>query len=157
MSEEVLACVEPSKARRWFGVGCFVVLAFILVLIAINAPSRNLWASGFLAVVGLCALWMAWKMYHETAVDIELTETELKDTRGHRLTALSNIARVEKGMFAFKPTGGFILHLKQPIPRKWAPGLWWSTGRKIGVGGITHRHQTKLMAELIDAKKDVRD
>ena len=36
-------------------------------------------------------------------------------------------------------------------PRRWWPGLWWSLGNRVGVGGVTSAAHTKAMAEIISA------
>jgi hypothetical protein len=62
---------------------------------------------------------------------------------------MDGIRSVERGAFAFKPSHGFTLVMKEKQPRAWAPGLWWRLGRRVGVGGVTSAGQTKFMAEQI--------
>jgi hypothetical protein len=35
--------------------------------------------------------------------------------------------------------------------RRWQPGLWWRLGKRVGVGGVAPGHQTKAMAQIIEA------
>jgi hypothetical protein len=65
---------------------------------------------------------------------------------------------VERGAFALKPSNGFTLVMKHKSPRAWAPGIWWRTGYRVGVGGVTAAGQSRFMAEqiaLMIARRDV--
>jgi hypothetical protein len=59
---------------------------------------------------------------------------------------------VDRGTFAFKPSNGFLLRTETRQPRLWQPGLYWRTGRRIGVGGITRAAESKALADLIAIK-----
>ena len=63
---------------------------------------------------------------------------------GPSLHNLKNIARVERGLFAFKPSNGFLILLNNPMSRAWHPGLWWRFGRRIGIGGVTPQAEGKV-------------
>jgi hypothetical protein len=82
---------------------------------------------------------------------IELTETEIRTSEGETIVAVADIEKVERGMFAFKPSNGFIIRTKSKGTRRWEPGLWWRIGRRVGVGGVTPGRQTKYMSEVIAA------
>jgi hypothetical protein len=64
---------------------------------------------------------------------------------------------VDGGVFAFKPAAGFLIHLKAPSTRVYAPGLWWRAGRRIAVGGVTGRAEGKAVSELINVMLADRD
>ena len=156
--ERVIATLTPSPARRWGAVLSLAALAVLLVLLALEMPPGNgpwfllVGAAGLAAVIGAVRIFMA------TEVRIELTAEMLRDSGGRELARIAEICEVDRGAFAFKPATGFLLHLQTPGPRAWAPGLWWRLGRYVGVGGVTHRHEAKAMAEaialLIAAKRD---
>ncbi|MDJ0630030.1 MAG: hypothetical protein QNJ44_17360 [Rhodobacter sp.] len=152
MSEKVLAAVTPSPARRWLAIGMMVVLGGLLVYIALAAPPQGLFFRVFMLAVGVGALLLAERLRRSTMVSIELTEAGLRDTDGRELCRFDNIAAVERGAFAFKPSNGFLVRLKSPMGRVWQPGLWWRYGRRIGVGGVTPASQAKFMADLIAMK-----
>ncbi|NSX53910.1 hypothetical protein [Parasulfitobacter algicola] len=149
MSEKILAEVKPSQLKQAFGIGGLVFLGLLLIWVGITAPTRSYLGQIVLILAGAGGMWFAYRMYVATSVSIELTETELRESSGRILTKLTNINRVDRGLFAFKPTNGFVVYLDQPAERSWSPGLWWCTGRKIGIGGITAAHQTKFMAEIL--------
>ena len=100
---------------------------------------------------------MAEMMRRATANALELTRTELRDTSGVVLTSVEQIIALDRGIFAFKPSNGFLLKLSGGHQRSWRPGLWCRLGNRIGVGGMTPGYQTKFMAEMISAMIAERD
>ena len=156
MGNEVLATVKASVVRRWIGIGTLGILGFLLIYVAFAQPPAFTWQL-FLLCVGALALWMADKMRRATERVIELTETELRDSSGAVLAQIGDIESVDRGFFAFKPTHGFLIKMKNPGARAWLPGLWWRVGRRIGVGGVTPGSQTRFMSEMLAAILAQRD
>ncbi len=148
MNQEVLAVVATSPARRWLGVIMLAGLGGLLIYVALAAPPTLLWQA-FLIAIGVLALWMADGMRRGTERRIELTETELRSSDGQVIALVDNIKSVDRGVFAFKPSNGFILRTYTPGKRAWRQGLWWRIGRRVGVGGVTSARQTRAMSEII--------
>jgi len=148
MNDDVLAIVEASTMRRWLGVMMMASLGGLVIFIALTAPPEPAWQV-FLLVMGAASLWMAEKMRSATRYRIELTAQEMRTSEGQVIARLDDIDKVERGMFVFKPSNGFLVQLRHPYPRIWRPGLWWCSGRKIGVGGVTSAGQTKAMSEIL--------
>jgi hypothetical protein len=113
-------------------------------------PPQALVGRLFLLVFGAAMLWATVRMWQATALGLELTGEELRDSAGQRLVHLSQVTAVSRGVFAFKPSNGFLLTLETPGPAAWAPGLWWRLGSRIGVGGVTGRHEARFMAEMLE-------
>ena len=90
-------------------------------------------------------------MRRATSNAIELTATILRDSDGTVIARIEDIEHIDRGVFAFKPSNGFLLRTKAGTggTREWRPGLWWRMGRRIGIGGMTPGRQTKYMAEAI--------
>lgn len=149
--QTVLAELRPSPPRRVLGVVLLAVLGSALVWLALAYPPAALGWSVFLLGFGAACLWLAARMWQVTGQGLELTRDALRDQHGFVLARVEQIRAVNRGVFAFKPAGGFTLVLKQPAPGRWAPGLWWRLGRSVGVGGVTHRHEARYMAEVLDA------
>lgn len=148
--DQVIARVQATLPRRVVGAAMLAILGGLLVYIALVTPPEILFWQGFLIVLGGVVLWLSWRLWLATETALELTPTELREASGRRLAALSEIEGISRGVFAFKPSNGFLLTLRNPGPAAWAPGLWWRTGRRIGVGGVTPRHATRQMAEILD-------
>jgi hypothetical protein len=148
--DEVLVTMTPKPARRVFASGVTGLLGAILLYVAAATPPADLIWLAFLVALGAFSLWWAWRVWQATAVKLELTRTELREETGRRLCAIENVDRVDSGAFAFKPAAGFLIHLKEPMDRATAPGLWWRAGRRVAIGGATARGEGKAVAELIN-------
>jgi hypothetical protein len=155
--DEVLVTMTPKPARRWFAVGSTGVLGAILVYLAAVFPPVDLVWLLFLAAMGLLFLYWALQVWQATGVTLELTRRELRERGGRQLCAIENVTRVDGGVFAFKPAAGFLVHLKEPMGRVYAPGLWWRAGRRVAVGGVTSRAEGKAVTELINVMLAERD
>lgn len=146
--ERVILTVTASPFRRWSGVTALVLLGALLMWIAFAGTAPILVVLALLLGAG-GALWGAFKLHEATSVGLELTKSGLRTTDGQVLAAVGDIERVDKGAFAFKPSNGFLVRLKTPVRRGWAPGLWWRGGTFLGIGGVLPPGQTRAMAELL--------
>ncbi|MFL4470199.1 hypothetical protein ACERZ8_10055 [Tateyamaria armeniaca] len=145
---KVLATITASPGRRILGIGSLWILSLMVIYVGIVQPPELGWQL-FLFGLGGVSIWIAELMRRATAVTLELTRTELRDTDGFVLARMDEVTGLDRGMFAFKPSNGFLLRLDNKKPRAWRPGLWWSLGSRVGVGGMTPAHQAKFMAEII--------
>lgn len=149
MPDNVIATVAPSPMRRWIAVAILLALGALIFWLALTTPPASLFLQAFLIAVGLGSFVMAELIRRATETWIELTEDGLRDGNGRTICAMSDIAGVERGAFAFKPSNGFLVRTKSGGPRVWQPGLWWRVGRRIGIGGVTPAGQGKFMADMI--------
>lgn len=154
---EVLATLSPSPARRLFGLGLLLSLGAILIWVALAHPPADAGWRMFLLVLGGLVLALTEAMRRATRRRIELTAEGLRDSGGRLLAAMEDIAEVDRGLFAVKPTAGFLVRLRRPAPAAWAPGLWWRVGRSLGIGGVTGRAEARAMAEILQARLAERD
>ncbi len=150
MDDEVLAVVAASPLRRWMGIGTLVGVAGFAFYVMLSGSASLSWQL-FLICIGGGALWMADRMRRATEARLELTATDLRVSTGELVARVEDIEAVERGAFAFKPSNGFLVRTSTPGERAWRPGLWWRMGRRIGIGGVTPGHQSKLMADIIAA------
>ena len=149
MNEEILATIDPTGPRRYVGLGMLLFLGGLLLYVAFARPPAVIGWQLLLIGLGLVALWLAHRMQSATRKKLHLTKTALVDSDGTVLTLIDDIDAVERGMFAMKPSNGFMLKLKNPAPREWHPGLWWRWGRRLAVGGVTPGSQARPMADII--------
>jgi hypothetical protein len=149
MQQDILATVSASAPRRLMGVVVLALLGGLLVYAGLVQPSGTFGWQVILLTTGVVTLVLTERMRRESVVSLELTRDELRDTQGRVLARLEQIESVNLGMFAFKPSNGFVLVTRAPQDRHWSPGLWWRIGRRVGVGGVTPPAQTKFMAEMI--------
>lgn len=147
----VLATAKASPARRGIGLLSLAGLGGMLLYSAFNRSPDAGWQIA-LALVGLGFIAIAEVMRRSTASAVQLTDEALCDTDGRVIVRIDEIERIDQGAFAVKPSNGFLLKTNRRVPRGWRLGLWWSLGRRIGVGGMTPANETKLIAEIIRAK-----
>lgn len=147
MSDPVIATLAASPPRRWTGAIMLTLLGGLVMFLAFSVPFGVAQISLFIA--GLFGVFAATRLFASTSQIIELTAESLRIKDGVELAQISNIAKVERGAFAFKPSNGFLVSLKENGPRRWAPGMYWSFSKRIGVGGVTGAPQTKGMAEAL--------
>lgn len=146
--ETVIATLNPTPIRRIFSYGVLFGLGAMLILTAFVQPPAFGWQL-FLILLGAGALMVAEMLRRATTLGLVLTADELRDTSGVVLARLADIQTIDRGVLAFKPSNGFVLHLRSAAPRAWAPGLYWRIGTRVGVGGATPSGPAKFMAEQI--------
>lgn len=149
--DKVLATVSASAPRRIFAMGVLGILGLLLIYIAFSTPPDSLGWQIFLIAFGAFAVWAAVVLGKATQHVIELTPTELRESTGRVLCRVEDIVDVSRGVFAMKPSNGFLIKVKNAERRAWAPGLWWRLYGRIGVGGVTAASQSKVMSEIIAA------
>ncbi|QFS83857.1 hypothetical protein FIU97_14000 [Roseivivax sp. THAF40] len=148
MSDQVLARLSASPFRRWFGIVSLVFLGGLLLYVTVATPPAPVWQL-LLIALGAGAMMLAHAMYRATALSLTLTRDALVDSEGTEIAKISEIRSVERGAFAMKPSNGFVLNMHRPQARRWRPGLYWSLGTRVAVGGVTPGHQAKPMADAI--------
>ncbi|MCW3781772.1 hypothetical protein [Defluviimonas salinarum] len=151
IQDEILASITPSPARRAFATGVLATLGALLVLLAFLRPPASMPLQFFLIVLGVAALVLCVRLFRATGQGLLLTAAGIRDSEGREVARLAEIRKVERGTFAFKPSNGFLLHLAETRPRAWAPGLWWRSGRRVGIGGVISGAEGRHMADRIDA------
>lgn len=146
--DEIIAELSPSPVRRMFGIFGLTILGAILVFLAITTQDMAVPALS-LAVVSVFVFVLAYRMKISTSFSIVLKKDGLYSSGQTLIAPLSNIRRVEIGAFAFKPSNGFAIILNKPMPASWNPGLWWRVGKRVGIGGVTHRAEARILAETL--------
>lgn len=155
-STEILATVVPSPGRRWFALAVLMGLGVILVYLGVAVPPESLLLQLFLIGLGAAVIFLCVKMHQATERYLVVTSKGLFDDQGTELALVEDLAAVERGVFAFKPSNGFLIRLQSRKPRAWYPGVWWRLGRKIGIGGATPGHQARMAADILRAMLDER-
>lgn len=146
---EVLAAVTPSQPRRWIAMTSLAGLGAVTLWIAVAQPPGHVLAVVMLVAFGAACIWLADILRRATRGGLVLTEAGLFDASGQLIAAAEQMVDVSRGAFAFKPSNGFLLTLDRRDRLRWAPGLWWRIGRRIGVGGVISGAEGRFMAERI--------
>ena len=150
MQEDVLATVAASAPRRWIGVGMLITVGSLVIYVALVNPPEFGWQM-FLLTMGGASFWLSQRMWNATEETIELTRDVLRTGSGQVICEVNEIEGIDRGVFAFKPSNGFLIITRSSGGRSWAPGLWWRMGRRIGIGGMTAAAEAKFMSEMLSA------
>ncbi|MEM9049100.1 MAG: hypothetical protein AAGC92_10305 [Pseudomonadota bacterium] len=145
----VIARLPCSPARRVLATMFLAFPGIVLLWLAVSRGEASLLTTIITTVVGLAMVWGAWQVWTATQGGLVLTETGLYDQDGRTICPLREIERVESGILALKPSGGFVLHLANAAPAGWVPGLWWRRGKRLGIGGSVNARMAKTMSEAI--------
>ncbi len=144
--QKALAKLSPSPPRRWFGIGVLALLGTLLIYFGVSGLSFD--ALDLVAIAaGALILFLAFRMRTSTQSFLVLNAGGLYTNDGITVAEIANISKIDRGLFALKPSNGFLVILKRPMRGSWHPGLWWRLGTRIGVGGVTSPAEGKLMAE----------
>ena len=148
-ADKELIAIAPAPARRVVTLAMLYSLAGLLLYIAFTQPPSSLFLLTFILILAAAVLWLAVATMRATRDGLVLTHEALRTESGLTLCKVEDVHSVERGAFAFKPSGGFLVRLKSPATRGWAPGMWWRFGRSLGVGGAVNSGAAKAMAELL--------
>lgn len=149
--------LRPSPPRRVMGLVIQLTLGALLLWLAVVHPPSNVFWQVFLIALGAAALLLGQKGWRGSAVAIELREDGLFQADGTAIAPLDNIASVDRALFSFKPSNGFLIRLRAAPGRAWVPGMWWRLGRRVGIGGVTGGADTKIVADALSYMVAARD
>lgn len=157
MDKDLQVTLRVSAPRRWLGVSLLVSLGVLLLHEGLtDPPASPVWQAMSVTIAVFC-LAGAWRMWRATAMGVRLTPEGLVTTQGEVIAAMDSIEGVERGVFALKPTNGFLVRLNAPAPLRWQPGLWWRYGQSVGIGGMTPAAQGRAMADLLASRLAARE
>lgn len=148
METDIIAVIEASAFRRWMAVVTLAAVSVLLIYAGIGAGAELLLRICAVVLGAMSAL-IAVRLHRATGHRIELTGDGLRDSSGLAIATLDEIAALDRGLLAFKPTNGFVLRTHAPTARCWRPGLWWRFGRRVGIGGVVSGPQAKYMADRL--------
>ncbi len=149
MTDEVLATIAPSAARRGLAVFFLGALGVTLIYLGFVGEGVGFVLKILFLALGAGALALADRVWRATGVSLLLTEDALVDSTGRILCRTEDIEAIERSAFAFKPSNGFAVKLKRKTEPAYVPGLWWRYGQRLGVGGTVAKQEAKLMADIM--------
>ncbi|MBY6047777.1 hypothetical protein KUV47_03595 [Vannielia litorea] len=143
--------IGASLLRRIFAAAMFGLLAYVLMKMGFS-DDGELWIRAVLVVFAGAVIAMGVWLWQATEGELVLKDGALVVEGGRVLARLDEIDRVERGAFALKPAGGFVLKMKQKQKFGWGPGLWWVRGKTVAIGGVVHPAAGKAMGQIIEAE-----
>ncbi|WP_299813699.1 hypothetical protein [uncultured Jannaschia sp.] len=141
--------LRASLPRRATSLAIHLALGGMLVWIAVTSATMPFAWRAILLGFGTGLVILAREGWCESAQALILTTEGLHQENGEVIAPFDLIASVDRGVFAFKPSNGFVLRLTRPVGFAWTPGMWWRVGRRVGVGGVTSGAGAKSMADTL--------
>ena len=65
------------------------------------------------------------------------------------ICSLEDIDNVDVSPYTFKSANGFIIHLKKRSAFQFVPGLFWQLGRRISIGGMISKSESKYLSNTL--------
>jgi hypothetical protein len=155
--DEVLHVLRPSPARRAFGALTQAMLGLIVLWIALASPPDDPEWLVFLLVLGAVMIALTIRGWRRSDAPLLLQADGLWEEGGGAVAPLAEIEAVDRALFSFKPSNGFLIRTRSPLGRAWAPGMWWRIGRRVGVGGVISGADSKIAADILSALVARRD
>lgn len=153
---QVLAEARTSTLRRLVAAALLAAVGLVLARAGLNLTVATV--SGIVTLAAaLAALWLALQLALAADQGVVLTGGGLDDTAGGSIVALEDIEIIDRGLLSARPSNGFVLRTRTRQAPAWRPGVWWRMGRRVGIGGILPKAQTKRMADrlaLVLAERD---
>ncbi|MGB0505193.1 MAG: hypothetical protein ACPGGK_03270 [Pikeienuella sp.] len=147
--DEILLEMRRPAAMRWLQLGITLVLIALTLTMLSQADSQAITATIVAGVIFVLLCLLARQIWRADANSIRFDGEQITDEAGNFLCRIDQIVKVERGMAMLKPSGGFLLVLNTRVAPGWTPGLWWSYGHRIGVGGTTPTKVAKVMADAV--------
>ena len=132
-------------------------LSALVVLLTVQAAGRPIVAQAVCLALAATFGWAAVALWRARENALSWSDAGLRDRSGALRIPVERIVAVDTGAVSLRPSQGFTLRLDRPLPRGWSPGLWWSLGRTVGVGGLTERRATRALAQRVAERIAERD
>jgi len=153
MSDETIKLVAPFvPARRWFGVFSLGLPAFLIAALLVQGAITNVLSVILLLIVAAVFGSAAYRMATVPDAGIVFDGHSLSTEDGVLLAAIEDIAEVQTGIFAMRPSNGFTLIMKKAGKMPTRPGIYWRQGRHMGVGGLLRAAEAKSIGKAIQAE-----
>lgn len=142
--------LRPSQGRRVLASTILAGVGLMFWWGAATNPDQVWSARAMMAGIGGLWFWGAYELWRATARAIIMTDVALVDSLGNKIADLDQIVGLDRGVFSIKPSNGVLLKLESGGPIQWVPGLWWRVGRRVGIGGLTPKAQTKMLTGALE-------
>lgn len=144
--------IKVSPLRRAVGAGAVLVSGTLLLGTALWNPPQGVLAQGLVWLLAVALFWSGFRLWRDTEQRVRLVGDRLEESTGELIVTLDQIEEVVRGHFAFRPSNGFSLKLREEVEPRWRMGLWWRAGKRAAFGGAASSAQTKKMADALEKR-----
>jgi len=148
-TDENIQYILPTHRIKILG---FVIFGLILFLIyALSNINEKTTLLDFLLIPALVGIgfWFRRFLRVYAKVGFNINESGLFNLDDTLICSITDIERVDVSPYTFKSANGFIIHLKTRSAFKFVPGLFWQVGRRISIGGMISKSESKYLSNTL--------
>ena len=141
--------VLPTHRIRILGFLIFGVIVFLIYALSnINEKTTLL---DFLLIPALIAIgyWFRRFLRIYAKIGFNINSSGLFNLDNTLICSIAEIDRVDVSPYTFKSANGYIIHLKTKSGFKFVPGLFWQLGRRISIGGMISKSESKYLSNTL--------
>ena len=148
-TDENIQYILPTHRIKILG---FVIFGLILFLIyALSNINEKTTLLDFLLIPALVGIgfWFRRFLRVYAKIGFNINESGLFNLDGTLICSITDIERVDVSPYTFKSANGFIIHLKTRRAFKFVPALFWQIGRRISIGGMISKSESKYLSNTL--------
>ena len=139
----------PKHRMIILGLTIFILLIFLLYQISRLNKEISLIDFLLIPLSIFIAFWFKRFLSQYSNVGFLINKMGLYDLHENLICRISDIQRVDSSPYTFKSANGFIIILKEKTSFQLVPGLYWRLGRRISVGGLISKNESKLLSTAV--------
>ena len=148
-TDENIQYILPTHRIKILG---FVIFGLILFLIyALSNISEKTTILDFILIPALVGIgfWFRRFLRVYAKIGFNINESGLFNLDNTLICSITDIESVDVSPYTFKSANGFIIHLKAKRTFKFVPGLFWQIGRRISIGGMISKSESKYLSNTL--------
>jgi len=148
-TDENIQYILPTHRIKILG---FVIFGLILFLIyALSNINEKTILLDFLLIPALVGIgfWFRRFLRVYAKIGFNINDSGLFNLDNTLICSITDIERVDVSPYTFKSANGFIIHLKTRSAFKFVPGLFWQVGRRISIGGMISKSESKYLSNTL--------
>ena len=148
-TDENIQYILPTHRIKILG---FVIFGLILFLIyALSNINEKTSLLDFLLIPALVGIgfWFRRFLRVYAKIGFNINDSGLFNLDNTLICSITDIERVDVSPYTFKSANGFIIHLKTRSAFKFVPGLFWQIGRRISIGGMISKSESKYLSNTL--------
>jgi len=148
-TDENIQYILPTHRIKILG---FVIFGLILFLIyALSNINEKTTLLDFLLIPALVGIgfWFRRFLRVYAKIGFNINESGLFNLDDTLICRIKDIERVDVSPYTFKSANGFIIYLKTRSAFKFVPGLFWQVGRRISIGGMISKSESKYLSNTL--------
>ena len=147
--DETIQYILPTHRIKILGFVIFGLIVFLIYALSnINEQTTLLDFLLIPALVGI-GFWFRRFLRVYAKVGFNINASGLFNLDDTLICSIADIERVEVSPYTFQSANGFIIHLKTKSSFKFVPGLFWQVGRRISIGGMISKSESKYLSNTL--------